>query len=263
MENNEPNLSCNIKKILKYLPYVADLQPDILQHQYRCLTNKLKVDVTYLEAKMKRLEKPLDITVLKTVFGDFSKNHMFQTDPLDWHWKLREVDVTHTFVQFLNHIEKAARIEAFLKALGVNNLPDQCCLSKSKAEAEVLTKTGKRLDILITVPLDNKSLFIAVEAKLGHHITTGQLPSYKNHIRENPDYHHDSHLVVLGLRNDKKTRTAIKQNSDWRFQTWFDFLLKFEKLLYECAEKKTADSLGADDPRFQLFRSTLWEKIDV
>ena len=70
-----------------------------------------------------------------------------------------------------------------LKALGAAGLGND--MTEVMVTAEAPTSGNKRIDLLIEwKDSSRKSYAAAIEAKLGHYVTSGQLPAYRNHLRK-------------------------------------------------------------------------------
>ena len=168
---------------------------------------------------------------------------------------LNERQVTDGLALCLNTNDKNCtfrRVLTLLKALPISKdfitvFEEITDLDEStiKVESEVPTKENKRIDILISWESSNKPYGIAIEAKFGHKVTTGQLPTYKNLCKERFE---DRYNLVL-LTNEGYYN---KKNIDWRPLSWLNFLIRLEKGLAKS---------DCDDNRFSCFRAMLWKKI--
>ena len=123
------------------------------------------------------------------VFGLDRRHHLFGSEPIDWKVNFTESQFTKGFARFLGVPERAARIgrtRALLKALGAAELISKD-MKEVKVTAEALTSENKRIDLLIEWKDSSRkplSYAAAIEAKLGHHVTSGQLPAYREHLHQ-------------------------------------------------------------------------------
>ena len=189
--------------------------------------------------------------VLESVFGTFRPDHSFGTMPVEWGCRLTEPNATKAFKHFLDRGPpdlRGRRIEAFLRALGTEELPSSTSLQRTVVQAEI-----DRIDLEIRVPIEGSRLYrpIIIEAKLGHSITETQLSRYRK-LRASDkalDFGR-ADLVILGLTENARKGLKGQQVNIWRLVTWRDLWLRFEKLRPE-----------GDDPQLSLFLHTLWRRI--
>lgn len=194
--------------------------------------------------------------------------HALYGSPLDWGFDLTEPQITRALSHFLspeNFGDRGtARAIAFLTAL--------CKVGGNEQLAERLEKLGPDVRLTVvpehTVPGDKKRkgaidllfrlhdqderIAIVVELKLGHVVTAGQLPNYRNYIIHSENYDLDkSGFFVVGQKYTSKDRKADSRNKDWTFVRWAGLFRRFEINL----------SLGCpddDDEEFRRFRRTAW-----
>lgn len=120
-------------------------------------------------------------------------------------------------------------------------------------KAEALTAGNRRIDLLIewrdSSEQENRYA-VAIEAKLGHHVTVGQLSAYRRHLRSRKVWQERWRLVVVSLRRTTRTDKSLHANRDWRWMAWRDLLIAHERALpVEC-----------DDDAYLQFRRTLWDQ---
>ena len=126
------------------------------------------------------------VRAMDRAFGLRRHLHLFHAErSIDWA-KFTEPQFTKGLAYFLNSSDQVVRVErarALLKALGVSVLADDLNGIEVTAEAEI--EDGRRIDLLLKwQDASSKRYAVAVEAKLGHHVTKGQLPTYRNHLKK-------------------------------------------------------------------------------
>ena len=192
----------------------------------------------------------LGIRAIETVFALKRLPHLFRAEPSVTWATFTEPQLTKGFARFLNDPEPVARVErvkALLKALGAAELGEG--MTGVMVTAEAVTSGGKRIDLLIKwQDTSDRPYAAAIEAKLGHHVTSGQLPAYRNHLRKIAN---DRRLlVVVAPRLTISTDRALRRNRDWRWTTWHDLLITYERAL----------PVDFDDAEYLRFRRTLWNQ---
>ena len=191
---------------------------------------------------------PLGVSAIERVFGLERRPHLFRAEPIAWA-KFTEPQFTKGFAHFLNAAEPAVRIgrvRALLTALGASPGEE---MSDVEVTAEAPASRNKRIDLLIEWK-DSKGrrCAAAVEAKLGHRVTSGSLPAYRNHLRSVAKERR--FLVVISPRRTDGTDEALRRNRDWRWIAWRGLLVAHERALpVEC-----------DDNAYLQFRRTLWNQ---
>ena len=190
------------------------------------------------------------IQAIQSVFALKRQSHLFRAEPSVTWAKFTEPQLTKGFAHFLNDPEPIKRIErvrALLKALGTAELGDD--MTRVMVTAEAPTSGSKRIDLLIEWQDSAERRYAAaIEAKLRHHITTGQLPAYRNHLRKIAKERRL--LVVVAPRLTDRTDRSLQRNRDWRWITWRNLLVA-----HECALP-----IDCDEPEYLRFRSTLWDQ---
>ena len=176
--------------------------------------------------------------------------HLFRAAPSVTWATFTEPQLTKGFARFLNAPEPVARIErvrALLKALGAPELGGG--MTQIMVTAEAPTSGNRRIDLLIEWRDSSEQLYAAaIEAKLGHHVTRGQLPAYRNHLRKIAK---DRWLlVVVAPRLTAQIDRSLQRNPDWRWTTWRDLLIAYERAL----------PVDHDDTEYLRFRRTLWDQ---
>ena len=187
---------------------------------------------------------------LEIAFGLERRLHLFRAEPPVAWATFSESQLTKGFAHFLNAPDDVTRIErvrALLKALGAPELSN-AIFSEVMVTAEAPTSGNKRIDLLIEWKDSSKrSYAVAIEAKLGHHVTSGQLPAYRNHLRNIAEMRRL--LVVVSPRLTGRTGRSLQRNRDWRWTAWRDLLVGHERALADCW----------DDNAYAQFRRTLWD----
>ena len=190
------------------------------------------------------------VLALKSAFTLNRRLHLFRSQPsVNWA-TFTEPQLTKGFAHFLNAHDPTARTErvrALLKSLGAAQLSSD--ISDVKVTAEAATTGNKRIDLLIEWQDSlERSFAVAIEAKLGHHVTTGQLSAYRNHLRKIPNERR--RLVVVSPRRTGHTDRSLQRNRDWRWMAWHDLLVAHERSLRD----------DHDDRAYLQFRRTLWDQ---
>ena len=190
------------------------------------------------------------IQAIERIFALTRREHLFRAAPSVTWATFTEPQLTKGFARFLNDPEPASRIErvrALLMALGAADIGAE--MTEVMVTAEAPTSGNKRIDLLIKWRDSSERRYAAaIEAKLGHHITSGQLPAYRNHLRKIAN---DRRLlVVVAPRLTKRTDRSLRRNRDWRWTTWRDLLIAYERAL----------PVDYDDCEYLRFRRTLWDQ---
>ena len=199
------------------------------------------------------------------VFGldcrQHQRHHLFRAEPVDWGEKVEftEPQFTKGLAHFLHVPERETRIRrvhALLKALGVETEPG-IELPKEGREAVVTPEytfgkhTKKRIDLLIDWTDSSKRIIVAVEAKLDHNVTKGQLAAYRKHCRSKFNDKNEYPLFrVVSRKPTKNIRKSLTDNKDWRWIAWRGLLIAHERALSD----------DYDDDAYSQFRRTLWER---
>ena len=193
---------------------------------------------------------------IMSVFGVNRKHHLFCAEPIAW-TKFTEPQFTKGFAHFLDVPEQAVRIgrtRALLKALGVEtamkvDLGEE--MTKIDVIEEKSTSGKKRIDLLIVWGITPSRLAVVIEAKLGHRITSGQLPAYLGHLKKLEKQPEHRLPIVVSPRYTKNIKKYLRLNQEWRWKGWRDLLIAHERAL--CDEY--------DDPAYSQFRKTLWDQV--
>ena len=187
---------------------------------------------------------------LETTFALNRRLHLFRAEPSAAWVTFTEPQLTKGLAHFLNAADptvRAERVRALLKALGAAELGND--INGAIVRAEAPTSGNKRIDLLIEWQDSSRQRFaVAIEAKLGHHITTGQLSAYRNHLRRIPKA--CRRLVVISPRRTRPTERSLQRNRDWRWMAWHDLLIAHERSLRD----------EHDDQEYLQFRRTLWDQ---
>ena len=190
------------------------------------------------------------IQAIESVFALKRRAHLFRAVPSVTWATFTEPQLTKGFARFLHDPDPAARIErvrALLKALGAAELGEG--MTEVEVTDEAPTSGNKRIDLLIEWRDSSERRYAAaIEAKLGHHVTSGQLPAYRNHLRKIAEDR--QLLIVVGPRLTARTDRSLRRNRDWRWTTWRDLLIAYERAL----------PVHYDDGEYLRFRRTLWDQ---
>ena len=190
-------------------------------------------------------------SALERIFNLKRQPHLFRTKPIAWA-KFTEPQFTKGFAYFLDiSVGRIERIRALLIALGAAELCEDMC--DPTVAAEALTAGNKRIDLLIEWRDSSEQrnrYAVAIEAKLGHHVTVGQLSAYRRHLRNRKISENRWRLAVVSPRRTTRTDKSLQENRDWRWMAWRDLLIAHERALpVEC-----------DDDAYLQFRRTLWDQ---
>ena len=190
-------------------------------------------------------------SALERVFGLGRRPHLFRAEPVVWA-RFTEPQFTKGFAYFLDApAVRIERIRALLTALGAAKLCEDMC--DVTVTAEALTAGNKRIDLLLewrdSSEQENRYA-VAIEAKLGHHVTVGQLSAYRRHLRNRKISRERWLLAVVSPWRTARTDKSLQGNRDWRWIAWRDLLIAHEGVLpVEC-----------DDHAYLQFRRTLWDQ---
>ena len=211
------------------------------------------VSVAIGKGKLRFVETPdwpRGILALESAFALSRRRHLFRAEPSVGWATFTEPQLTKGFAHFLNADGPTARTErvrALLKALGAARFIDD--IGEVTVTAEAAISGNKRIDLLIEWrDSSERSCAVAIEAKLGHHVTPGQLSAYRNHLRKIPNERR--RLVVVSPRRTGRTDRSLKRNPDWRWMAWHDLLVAHERSLDH----------EYDGVEYLQFRRTLWDQ---
>ena len=197
----------------------------------------------------KALDWSRGYSALERIFELKRQPHLFRTKPIAWA-KFTEPQFTKGFAYFLDTpAVRIHRIRALLVALGAAGLCEDMC--DVEVTAEALTARNKRIDLLIEWKDSSKNRYaVAIEAKLDHHVTVGQLKAYRRHLTNRKISRERWLLAVVSPRRTARTDKSLQDNRDWRWMAWRDLLIAHERALpVEC-----------DDDAYLQFRRTLWDQ---
>ena len=188
-------------------------------------------------------------SALESAFALKREPHLFRAEPLVHSTTFTEPQLTKEFAYYLNAAEpvtRIARVRALLKGLGAGELGND--VSEVVVTAEATTSRSKRIDLLIEwSDSSNRRYAAAIEAKLGHHVTKGQLPAYRTHLRKIAKER--QLLAVVSPQPSRSSTRALQRNRDWRWMAWRDLLVAHERAL----------PVDCDDQGYLQFRRTLWD----
>jgi hypothetical protein len=179
--------------------------------------------------------------------------HFLRADPIAW-CSFTEPQITKGFTHFLNDSSletRIARVRALFAALGMGAASG---IIDPVAIAEAPVAGNLRLDILVTWKDENRRRrALAIEAKFGHHLTTGQLSAYRRAVKKHSDSKDLSGFLYVLSRATSRERDekSLRINKDWRWVSWKGLLLRYERSL----------AVTEDDEAFRVFRRTVWNQI--
>lgn len=188
--------------------------------------------------------------------------HCFNVEPDRW-LSLIETQVTRGLAYFINENASSdvrhARAAALLNACEdkvARRIVDARDILSVSALAEVVMSASKCADLVLHARLrGGGDRLLIVEGKLGHHLTKGQLRAYERGAHEIIAQHglrcasDDIALLVIGNRLRDSDTAELAGNRRWRFLSWRDLVLKYERYLHL-----------DDDKHFRRFRRTIWDQ---
>ena len=187
---------------------------------------------------------------VKNAFALNRKLHLFRAEPSVSWTTFTEPQLTKGFAHFLNasrRVVRTERVRALLEALGAGELSED--INEAVVTAEAPTSGGRRIDLLIEWRDSSERQYAAaIEAKLGHHVTSGQLPAYRNHLWKVAKERR--WLAVVAPRLTARTDRTLRRNRDWRWVAWRDLLVAHERSLPD----------EYDEIEYLQFRRTLWDQ---
>ena len=190
------------------------------------------------------------VSALESAFALRQRLHLFRAEPSVTWAMFTEPQLTKGFAHFLNAdlpTARTERVRALLKALGAARLIDD--IGEVTVTAEAAISGNKRIDLLIEWQDSSRQNYaVVIEAKLGHHITAGQLSAYRKHLRKIPNERR--RLVVVSPRRTRRTDRSLQLNPDWRWMAWHDLLVAHERSLDD----------EYDGVEYLQFRRTLWDQ---
>lgn len=196
------------------------------------------------------LEWSEGLQAVNSIFALERRPHLFRVAPSVSWATFTEPQLTRGFAYFLNAFKRdtrIARVCALLKALGAAELSKD--MSEVTVTAEARTSANKRIDLLIKWQDSSGQYYAAaIEAKLGHHVTSGQLPAYRNHLRRVAKERRL--LVVVSPRLTSRTERSLQRNRDWYWTAWHDLLVAYERAL----------AGEYDENEYVQYRRTLWNQ---
>ncbi|MDE0172730.1 MAG: PD-(D/E)XK nuclease family protein [Defluviicoccus sp.] len=193
---------------------------------------------------------PRGVSAVESAFALSRRRHLFRAEPSVTWATFTEPQLTKGFAHFLDADDQTARTErvrALLKALGAAQFIDD--IGEVTVTAEAAISGNKRIDLLIEWRDSSRQNYaVAIEVKLGHHVTTGQLSAYRTHLRKIPNERR--RLVVVSPRLTGRTDRSLQRNRDWRWIAWHDLLVAHERSLDD----------EHDSVEYHQFRRTLWDQ---
>ena len=189
---------------------------------------------------------------LRTTFGLEHEFHLFKVEMSDGADKLKETYATKQLAQFLDtydEVVRKGRVCALLKTLGVSE--DVINISEVQVKDEELTTGNKRIDVIVKWKDSSGNECVAViEAKFDHHLTPGQLETYRRHVRSIPK--NRRWLVIVSPQRTRDVDESLKKrgNREWVWLSWHDLLLAHERNL--------ADEFDSID--YLHFRRKIWDR---
>lgn len=236
-----------------------DFDLSVLQ-KYRQLTDKKLKESLIISRKHNGWRQKFTHLSISKTFALERSDHAFGSPSCDWGIRLTEPQVTKSLAHILvagSHSNQARRICAFLKSI---EMPSETLPSSEEAEYLKnfsVTAEENRIDLKLIWEYRNKERVLLIEAKFDHRITTGgigkarqgQLSKYLETARHR---HRQAEIHAVILANDRNVMKDLKgrQHSRWRFVSWRQFWLNFEKNRPEETDKNLS-----------TYQHMLWHRI--
>lgn len=203
------------------------------------------------------------MAALDAHLGPQAARRCFDAEPHTW-VDLLEPQITKGLARLLSaggSKLRAARTLALLKTLSPRGPAPSAVhdisleqISRACVIAEALCANGRRIDVIAWIQTFNGKRFGAViEAKVGHHLTKGQLKCYEKAAKEKPYRLNPANtsFVIVGPSLTKKTAEQLRPPSCWSFLPWRLFLVRLT------SELKIAE---CDNHDFMRFCRTVWSR---
>ncbi len=193
------------------------------------------------------------LSAMERVFALERCSRLFRAEPSAPWARFTEPQLTKGFAHFLNAPDldiRIKRVRALLKSLGAAELGNDMS-SEVKVTAEAPTAGNKRIDLLIEwTDSANERYAVAIEAKLDHVVTSGQLRAYSDHLDNCKCKVAEERrlLAVVSRHLSDHTAGALQNDPEWRWTAWRNLLLAHERALSD----------AFDDEEYRRFRRTLW-----
>ena len=196
---------------------------------------------------------------ITALLGASGNQQCFEQTPHPWA-ELLEPQITRGLASFLsagNFYQRAARTLSFIEAVAGPRLRATIesirlgDVASVAAIPEAASGDGRRIDLITWLQFrDGRRLGAVVEAKVGHHVTEGQLASYEAAARD--QYQLRPELTAFVVVAPALTRALAKQmrrHGNWSLLPWRVLLLRLSATLadHQC-----------DEDDFIRFRRTLW-----
>ena len=205
--------------------------------------------------------------VLASLYGDISAGrHFFSMQGLDWGIRLTEPQVTSALVHFLSPAvysdagarRCAALVRALYRAAGRTDVRlrlDPLLATPGTLRVAAERRTGnRRIDIALEWcqgPSTDKTSrrLVLIECKFDHHITSKQLPAYRQYAQRQTAEGGYALFLLLDRRTSRTTR-SIARNKDWQPVTWLAVL--------RCLEQELLQEPDEEAGGFASLRRTIW-----
>ena len=200
------------------------------------------------------------------IFGNLeNRQHMFHYSSVQWGFRFTEPQLTKSIACFLQQEKHACY--SFLKALfnltksSFKEIEDK--KENFLVDIQVFAEKpieGKRIDLVFEwgTTKDTRKV-VAIECKLGHHLTQGQLPAYQCYAKERvQDINSRAYFFVIGQKLDGKSKKILNShhNSRWKYTSWKELLMRWERHLNDL---NSNDHLSMNKD-FHQFRRTIWDR---
>lgn len=203
------------------------------------------------------------------LFGDISQHsHVFHVSDILWGFNLTEPQVTKGWAYFLStssSISKGmtSRSHLFLESLfEITQTEGECSNVWAGvpsihviAEQGLVGSNKRYVDLLFQEnSYTGDALVTAIEFKIGHVATEGQLDDMRKRISNknskiNGMKVNAAHLFFVAP-NVEGLQGKEARSKGWKPVPWFSLMRKFDR--------KLMDNPGFDDPDFQRFRRSVW-----
>lgn len=192
---------------------------------------------------------------LASLFRSTQPSHCFHSQPHGWA-RFHEPQITAGFAHFLtlgDRRRRVARAKAFVAAAWACGGRDPTTITSRAVDGTRCVAEENRTDILVELRSGSTLIGASIEAKFGHHLTTGQLPKALRHARDACGWNlHEATLLIVAPDADALDGPILRRNRQfgWRATSWWSLLSHIESF--------TDPDHDCDD--YRRFRRTVWRR---